>query len=109
MMMRMIAFFLFFPWVALASGYLSVYEDLPLAAGLVEVPGSALSFDSQDAEAKGPTDKILILKFYAQTLPQLGWIVDSPTQFHREQEVLRIDTTDLHKGLVQVRFRVSPQ
>ena len=102
------------PSMAMAAGFLSVYEDLPLPAQLTEVPGSALSFDAQDgriveADAKGAADRQTVLTFYAKALPQLGWIEDGPGQFHREQEVLRIDLVESGKGTIVARFKVSPK
>lgn len=103
-------------WVVLpawAGDFLSVYEDLPLAPGLVEVPGSALSFDSADgriveADAKGRTNSAAVLKFYAAALPQLGWTDDGKGRFHRDQESLRIDMTD-SAGSVVAHFTISPK
>ena len=98
---------------AWAGGFLSVYEDLPLPTQLTEIPGSALAFDSQDgrivtAEAKGRTSADQIRKFYASTLPQLGWTQDAPLHFHREQEALSLDITDTPGGGAAVKFTISP-
>jgi len=114
MLARLFALILFLPSLAVAAGFLSVYEDLPLQPGLIEVPGSALSFDTPvgrivEVEAKGSSDKQSVLRFYAAALPQLGWVQDAPSQFHREQEILKIETTESNKGLVVVRFKVSPK
>ena len=114
MIARLFALILMVPCLAHAAGFLSVYEDLPLPPGMVEVPGSALSFDSQEGrivevEAKGPGDRQSVYKFYASALPQLGWVQDSPSSFHREQELLKLDALEPAKGLVAVRFKVSPK
>lgn len=119
MLIRTCALFLLiaalaFPAGGYAAGFLSVYEDLPLQAALTEVPGSALSFDSQDGrivevEAKGAVGKQVVQQFYATALPQLGWMADAPGQYHREQEILRIETSESGKGLLTVRFKVSPK
>lgn len=110
----LLALMALWPALAFAAGFLSVYEDLPLPAQLTEVTGSALSFDSQDGrivevEAKGKSDKQSVLSFYASALPQLGWSLDGPGQYRREQEILRIDVVDSGKGQVTVRFKVSPK
>ncbi len=118
MMSRLIAVISFLvclgPSLVMAAGFLSVYEDLPLPASLAEVPGSALAFDSQEGrivevEAKGVTDKQTVTAFYASALPQLGWVQDGPGQYHREQEVLRIDIVENGKGVISARFKVSPK
>ena len=114
MLVRLLAVLLFAPSLVFAAGFLSVYEDLPLQPALVEVPGSALFFDSQEGrivevEAKGLSDKQTVQKFYASALPQLGWAQDAPGQFHRDQEVLKIEITEAGKGAVVVRFKVSPK
>lgn len=98
---------------AWAGGFVSVYEDLPLAPGLAEVPGSALSFDSADgrivqADAKGRTDAAAVLKFYHSALPQLGWTEDASGHFHRDQDSLRIDVTD-QGGNAMAHFTISPK
>jgi hypothetical protein len=98
---------------AWAEGFLGVYEDLPLAPGLTEVQGSGLSFDSPagriiEGYAKGPVKAGDVLKFYAATLPQLGWTRESDTQYRREAEVLKLDTQAEGRALV-VHFTISPE
>ena len=105
---------LFLPSLALAAGFLSVYDDLPLPPSLSEVAGSAFAFDSQDgriieAEAKGATDKATILQFYKTALPQLGWVQDGPAQFHRDQDSLILETAETGKGLLTIRYKISPK
>ncbi len=95
------------------GGFVSVYEDLPLAPGLAEVPGSALSFDSADgriveADARGRADTAAVLKFYHSTLPQLGWTEDGPGRFHRDQDSLRIDVTG-QGAEATAHFTISPK
>lgn len=114
MFARLLALTLFLPSLALAAGFLSVYDDLPLPPALSEIAGSAFSFDSQDGriievEAKGMTDKATILQFYKAALPQLGWVQDGPAQFHRDQESLSLETTETGKGLLTVRYKISPK
>jgi hypothetical protein len=98
---------------ARAEGFLSVYEDLPLAPGLTEAPGSGLSFDSPsgrivEAYAHGGVRAADTLKFYAATLPQLGWTRESDRIYRREAEVLRLETTQDRAGLT-LRFTISPE
>ena len=99
--------------LAQADGFLSVYEDLPLAPGLTEIVGSGLSFDSPsgrivEAEAKGAVTTASVLKFYGAALPQLGWNLETDTRFRREAEVLHIDATPEGHALV-VHFTISPE
>ena len=98
---------------ARAEGFLGAYEDLPLAPGLTEVAGSGVAFDSPggrivEAFAAGSVKASDVLKFYAATLPQLGWRRESDTLYRREAEVLRLDPTPQGKG-VTIRFAVSPE
>ncbi|ARJ64691.1 hypothetical protein WV31_02900 [Magnetospirillum sp. ME-1] len=98
---------------ARAEAFLSAYEDLPLAPGLTEVMGSGVSFDSPsgrivEAYAHGTVKASDILKFYAATLPQLGWTRESDRLYRRETEVLRLETTQDRAG-VTLRFTVSPE
>lgn len=98
---------------ALAQGFLSAYEDLPLAPGLAEIPGSGLAFDSPggrivEAYAKGAITAAETLKFYAGTLPQLGWTRESDTLYRRDAEVLKIAPNPEGRHLV-VHFTISPE
>lgn len=96
-----------------AEGFLSVYEDLPLAPGLAEVSGSAMVFDSPsgrlaEAYAHGKAKAADILKFYATTLPQLGWTRESDTLYRREAEALRLEAVSDQRGTT-VHFAISPE
>lgn len=98
---------------AVAEGFLGVYEDLPLAPGLTEVQGAGLAFDSPagriiEGYAKGAVTAGDILKFYATTLPQLGWTRETDTLYRREAEMLKLDTELEGRALV-VHFTISPE
>ncbi|BAE49437.1 hypothetical protein [Paramagnetospirillum magneticum] len=98
---------------ARAEAFLSAYEDLPLPPGLTEVAGSGMSFDSPsgrivEAYAHGTARAADILKFYAATLPQLGWTRESDRLYRREAEALRLETTQDRAG-VTLRFTISPE
>jgi hypothetical protein len=98
---------------ASGEGFLTAYEDLPLPPGLTEEAGTALVFDSAagrivEAMAHGSVKPAEVLKFYAVTLPQLGWTRDSDTRYRRETEVLRLEASPEGRG-VAVRFNVSPE
>lgn len=98
---------------AWAEGFLSNYEDLPLAPGLDEVAGSALTFDSPagriiESYAKGQVGEAEVMQFYSSTLPQLGWTRESDGVYRREAEVLKLDTEN--KGrMLMVHFTISPE
>lgn len=98
---------------ARAEGFLAVYEDLPLAPGLAEVQGSGVAFDSPmgrivEGYAKGAVKAADVLKFYATTLPQLGWTRETDTLYRREAEVLKLGTDTEGRALV-VHFTISPE
>ena len=98
---------------ALADGFLSAYEDLPLAPGLTEIEGSGLSFDSPsgrivEAYAEGKVTAAAVLGFYATTLPQLGWTRESDTLYRRDPEELRVEPTADGASMV-VHFTISPE
>lgn len=98
---------------ARAQAFLTAYEDLPLAPGLTEVAGAGMAFDSPggrivEAYAKGPAKAADILKFYATTLPQLGWNRESDTIYRRDAEMLTLDTGADGRLLV-VHFTISPE
>jgi len=98
---------------AWAGGFLGTYEDLPLAPGLTEIDGAGVSFDSPngrivEAYARGTVPAAEILRFYAATLPQLGWTRESDTVYRREAEVLRLAPA-ADRGGVTIHFAVSPE
>ena len=98
---------------ARAEDFLGGYEDLPLAPGLVEVAGSGLTFDTPggrivEAYAQGRARAADVLKFYATTLPQLGWVRESETLYRREAEVLILDPR-AEGGQLTVHFKISPE
>jgi hypothetical protein len=95
------------------GGFLSRLEDLPLAPGLSEDTKAGVSFDTADgriveAFAHGQVTERQVLDFYRETLPQLGWTLESPTQYRRGGERLRIALMPDAQGLI-VRYSLSPQ
>ena len=93
--------------------FLSRLEDLPLAPGLSEDAAAGLSFDSAagrivEAYARGNMTEAQVLKFYEETLPQLGWIADNERQYRRGGERLRLELTPSGQGLT-VHYSLSPQ
>ena len=99
--------------VEATDGFLSRLEDLPLAPGLSEDTKAGVSFDTVagrivEAFARGKVTEHQVLDFYRETLPQLGWTPESPTEYRRGGERLRIALMPDAHGLV-VRYSVSPQ
>ncbi|MBO5997810.1 MAG: hypothetical protein J6P93_04730 [Alphaproteobacteria bacterium] len=95
-----IIFLLFFVATpVLADDFLAGTEDVPLMQELTLLPEETFDFDTQDgrlyfSKAVTSVDSEKVLDFYRQTLPQLGWKEDEFKNFVREDDVLRISTTD---------------
>ena len=99
-----------------AEGFISVIDDLPLMAGLVEVKGSALVFStpqgriaevsvkSTSGEAARPKN---VVAFYALTLPQLGWKAAGASSWVREGERLRLAVLEKNNTLI-AQFSLTP-
>ena len=99
--------------VEATDGFLSRLEDLPLAPGLSEDTKAGVSFDTVtgrivEAFARGKVTEHQVLDFYRETLPQLGWTPESPTEYRRGGERLRIALMPDAQGLV-VHYSLSPQ
>lgn len=93
--------------------FLSRLEDLPLAPGLSEDSAAGLSFDSAggrivEAYARGDLTEDQVLRFYQETLPQLGWTADNERQYRRGGERLRLELTRSGQKLT-VHYSLSPQ
>jgi hypothetical protein len=88
-------------------------EDLPLMAGLSEVAGRGMVFDTPagrivEAYASGPVSRDQVLRFYAATLPQLGWRADGDAAFRREDEILKLEFPPPGPGGLTVLFTLTP-
>ena len=95
------------------AGFLSNLDDIPLMAGLVERKDLAISFDKAEgriveAQVEGRLAAEAVTRFYAATLPQLGWRAQGDNRFLREGEELRLTMTTVNQTLV-VRFALSPR
>lgn len=98
---------------ALADGFVTGVEDLPLMAGLVEDTDASLVFDEPsgrlvEAYAYGQVQARDVAAFYASVLPELGWRPTGELAFLREGEMLRIGHMPGDEGLV-VHFVLSPE
>lgn len=92
-------------------GFVSVIDDLPLMAGLTEV-GEGVEFSTPggriiEATATGRVSQNVVLSFYNDTLPQLGWIKESSGHFAREGETLEL-VFEVKDSLLHVRFALAP-
>jgi hypothetical protein len=95
-----------------AAGFLSIAEDVPLMPGLAENADAAAVFDKPsgriaNAEAKGAVSADAVRRFYAATLPQLGWQALSGEQYRRDRERLRLSFAG-RDGALTVRFELLP-
>jgi hypothetical protein len=96
-----------------AADFVPGTEDVPLMPGLAAVEGSSLVFDKPEGRivestAQGAVSRYDVTRFYAQSLPQLGWRrVGTGTAWRREGETLRLD---FHgpDGALTVGFTLSP-
>jgi hypothetical protein len=103
------------PVAAHADGFVPGTEDLPLMPGLVSVAGSAVVFDKPEGRivesaARGKLTRYAVTRFYAQTLPQLGWrrVLGVPAAWTRAGERLRLDFRG-RDGDLTVGFMLAPQ
>lgn len=92
--------------------FLRDVEDLPLAPGLAEDSSGSLAFDTAggrivEAYAHGDVSENQVLRFYQETLPQLGWAAESARQYHRDGERLRLSVTRGTGGII-VHYSLSP-
>ncbi len=104
---------LFAPGPAPAEArFAEAIPDLPLMAGLVELPG-AVVFDKPsgrivEMEAQGPLSQPEVEAFYLRTLPSLGWEPAGAGLYQRAQEQLRLAFQPAAERLT-VRFILSPR
>ncbi|CAK0780137.1 Carboxypeptidase regulatory-like domain-containing protein [Azospirillaceae bacterium] len=100
--------------IAQAAGkYLDGFEDLPLMPGMSPMPGESLIFDKPggrivQAAAQGRVKEADVQKFYAQTMPQLGWRPVAINRFERDGEFLKIEFPRASGHTLTVRFTLSP-
>jgi hypothetical protein len=96
-----------------AAEFVPGINDLPLMPGLGAAAEESVVFDTPagriiEATAHGEATADDVLKFYARTLPQLGWSEVARNQFRREDEVLRIEFPRAEGGGIMVRFSLVP-
>jgi len=97
------------------AAFVSVVADLPLMAGLEEDASAAVVFETASgriaqAVASGEVEAHRVREYYAATLPELGWHLETLDRYRREGELLALEiTTDKARpGWVDVHFRLAP-
>lgn len=99
-------------WAA-ESQFFSEMNDIPIMAGLYELPGETVVFDKaegrivESAAASETENPSQIKGFYDATLPHLGWVRVGPDSYARDGEnlTLRLES----RGNVQVlRLTLTP-
>lgn len=96
-----------------AAGFLAGTEDIPLMPGLRNEANTLVVFDNPqgrivEVEARGKVTRAAVEKFYAASLPELGWTADGPHAWRREGEGLRFDIKG-RDGNLSVAFSLSPR
>jgi hypothetical protein len=97
----------------LPVGYLANLPDIPLMAGLREIAGAGFAFEKPagrlvEAYAQGALDRASLRRFYAETLPQLGWRQSAAERYRRGDEILELSYLGEDGDLI-VRFSVRPE
>jgi hypothetical protein len=95
-----------------AAGFLAGTEDIPLMPGLRNEANTLVVFDKPqgrivEAEARGKVTRAAVEKFYAASLPELGWTADGPDGWRRDGEALKLDFKG-RDGDLRVGFSLSP-
>ncbi|MGF1639522.1 MAG: hypothetical protein ACFCUO_01085 [Rhodospirillales bacterium] len=96
-----------------ADGFVAAIGDLPLMPGLAENADAGIVFDTPSGrivqtEATGRVSRDGVLRFYSETLPQLGWRPLAAGLFRRGNELLKIDVDETDDPPATVRFALSP-
>ena len=97
-----------------AAEFVPGVEDLPLMPGLEAVAEASTSFETPtgrivEAEARGKgMSEAEVRRFYAGTLPALGWRAVNDRRYERAGERLTIDVTQ-GRGMLSVRFDIRPR
>lgn len=99
------------------GAFVTGLEDVPLMPDLQDVPEAAVIFDKPagrliEAYAEGDVEGAAVMKFYRETLPQLGWSSEAAAGatgvFFREGERLEIHVLE-GQDRRTVRFVLSPR
>ncbi|HEX3500039.1 MAG TPA: hypothetical protein VHT04_12030 [Stellaceae bacterium] len=94
-------------------GFVAGTEDIPLMPGLRNQESTLVVFDKPqgrivEIEARGKVTRAAAEKFYAASLPPLGWIAEGSHRWRRDGEGLRLDIKG-HDGDLRVGFSLAPR
>ena len=97
---------------ATARSFFSQIEDLPIAPGMEEVGPAGLFFQSASgrivvAVARGEEKISVIRRFYAKSLPPLGWHFVQTGIYRRNSEMLKIRFQQA-SGKVSIYLHIVP-
>ncbi len=86
--------------------------DVPLMDDLSQGPAAEIVFETPagrfvEARARGRVEPRAVLRFYRETLPQLGWCVAADGVFYREGERLMVEAA-AGGGGTMVLFTLAP-
>lgn len=93
--------------------FFSSVPDMPLMQGLQELPDQTVIFDKPEGriiesvaliETQTPEN---VLRFYNDTLPQLGWSRVADLSFRRESEILTV-AVEGFEGKKFLRLTIAP-
>jgi hypothetical protein len=97
------------------DAYFAGIDDLPLMPGFDERPAERTSFETPAGRieargASGVADHAAVLRFYAETLPQLGWQRLAGDIYARGEERLRLDLAPApdEPGGLLLRILITP-
>jgi hypothetical protein len=95
------------------AAFVAGTEDLPLMPGLNETTYESVVFATPSgriiqAMATGSVSRRQVLRFYDETLPELGWCARGAGVFLREGELLLIEVSESEGASATVRFTVEP-
>ena len=94
--------------------FFTTLNDVPLMAGLTELPEDAVYFDKPEgriAISRAISDDVTpadIQAFYNRTLPYLGWTAVGESEFTRQQEKLSYNLQN-ENGMAVIEVRIAPK
>lgn len=100
-------------WAQSTPQFFSALNDIPLMVGLREVPELTSTFDKPEGriiESMALIESVSVSevkKFYAQTLPQMGWKYVGEGLFSRENEQLVL-SFESERGQEFMKIMVRP-
>lgn len=101
-----------------ATVFIEGTEDIPLMPGLEEDVDASTTFDTPqgrllEAYAIGAMSRQQVLRFYQETMPQLGWKRKGENTYFREGEMLTIDFPkppgNVQGPAITVHFTLKPK